>query len=105
MMTEEKLRGMFLAQFARLAEQAGTYVGRMNRRDRERVLESALRLAVDLRDEYKPREMSLVYYWDRCLKSAVRYRVYWNLRHFDRWALVPSKKIGLEIKLPTEDEA
>lgn len=103
-MNEEKFRTLFVSQFARLADQAGTYVGRMCRRDREIVLEGALSMAWDMRDKLQTRKMTIVYFWDQCLKAVVQARNYWTVRHFDRWTLKPSRFIGAEIGVADDED-
>jgi hypothetical protein len=96
----EVFRATMLAQFARLAEQAGRYVSRMSNNDRGVVLETALNLAWDLREEFNPTERTLLYYWDECLRGAIRGRNFWRLRYFDRWETVPAERIGVPLLMP-----
>jgi hypothetical protein len=89
-----QFRELMMSQFARLAEQAGVYISRMSNNDREVVLNTALHLAWDLREEFKPGTMTLLGFWDSCLKQAVQSRPDWRLRYFDRWERVHSKGVG-----------
>jgi hypothetical protein len=103
-LSREDMRELMLSNFARLAEQAGVYISRMSNRDREIVLETALNLAFTLVDEYNPKKMSVLVYWDECLRGALRGRKTWRLRFFDRWESHDVLNFFGPIKMPSEDD-
>ena len=81
----DAFRAMFLAEFARLAEQAGRYISRMDNDDRELVLATALHLAWVNRRDFRPRRHQLLIYWDDALRAALKQQATWSLRHLSGW--------------------
>lgn len=98
----EAFRAMILAQFARLAEQAGRYIGRMSNENRESVLELALDFAWYYRVEIVPGRNSLLLHWDNCLGEAARYHDHWYLRTFDGWERTDSQDLINYASIPRE---
>lgn len=89
----EAFRAMFLAQFARLAEQAGRYISRMGNEDRELALATALHLAWINRKDFNPARQSLLIYWDDCLKLSLQGQESWALRYLSGWDAVTPKQL------------
>lgn len=73
-------RGLMITNMRRLTDRAGVYISRMSDRDREVVLSSALDLAYHNREAYNPLRMSLMRFWDLCLRDALMYRKVWPRR-------------------------
>lgn len=71
--------------FARLAEQAGRYIGRLSNEDREAVLEIAIGMAWTGAQHFDPKRRALLSYWDGCLAEAIRTRMVWRQRYFNVW--------------------
>lgn len=78
-------KAAMLGQFPVLADRAGNYITGMCQRDQVMVLENALALSWQLREEFNPTHMSLVYYWDKCLQGALGLQRFWHVRWFDGW--------------------
>lgn len=92
----EAFRAMMLSQFARLAENAGRYIGRMCNEDRECILWNALISAWMHRREYNPVATQLAKYWDDCLREAITCRGSFQsiaLRRTADWEIVSSKEV------------
>lgn len=89
----EAFRAMFAAQFARLAEQAGRYISRMGNDDRELALATALHLAWINRKEFNPMRISLLTFWDDCLRLSLQGQKQWLLRHLSGWDRVTSEQL------------
>lgn len=89
----EEFTELFWPQFARLAQQAGVYIGRMSNKDRELVIVWALELAWNLSEVFDPAKMSLLYFWNQCLQGAVKQQVMWRIRYFDGWAVLASADV------------
>lgn len=87
----EAFRAMMMAQFARLAENAGRYIGSMNNKDRKQVIVSALNFAWDLRADFDPVKHQLPKFWDNMLRMAVMCENVVELRRTSEWETVPSK--------------
>lgn len=102
----EAFREMLMSQFARLAENAGRYVGRMSGKDREAVLSDALESAWAYSDLYDPKTQQLAAFWDFNLREAIHYQDFIVLRCLAGWETVPSEeflKRVTAIGVPTDE--
>lgn len=86
----EAFRAMLMAQFARLAENAGRYVGRMSNIDKELTLEAALHCAWASREFFNPKTEQLAKYWDEMLRAVVSDAGYVELRCLAGWEVLSS---------------
>jgi hypothetical protein len=99
----EAFRAMFLAQFARLAEQAGRYISRMSNDDRGLALATALHLAWINRKDFNPGRQSLLVYWNDCLKLSLQGQKTWLLRYLSGWEPITSEQLLAHAAWRTED--
>jgi hypothetical protein len=83
-------------QFARLAEQAGKYIGAMSAPDREKVLTLAIECARISWEQFGPPKRNLLDYWDGCLHYALGTQRSWRVRRFDRWETWHTREVKLE---------
>lgn len=83
----EAFRAMIMSQFARLAENAGRYVGRMSNIGRESVLDLALVTAWQecRAGNFNPAQEQLPRFWDQLLRAAVDCEFEVRLRTLSGW--------------------
>ncbi len=88
----EAFRAMMLSQFARLAENAGRYVGRMSNIDKELTLGAALSCAWQSRTLFNPQTEQLAKYWDEMLRAVISDAPYVELRCLAGWEVLSSEE-------------
>lgn len=81
----EKFKDLLRADIRQLAARAGVYISKMCDRDRDVVLSLALDAAALNYEKYIPGNMTLLYFWDICLRDALLSRPVWPLRRTGTW--------------------
>jgi hypothetical protein len=102
----EAFRAMMLSQFARLAENAGRYVGRMSNIHKELTLHAALVCAWHSRTLFNPQTEQLAKFWDEMLRAVISDTPCVELRCLAGWETVPSEVFLtwiLAVGVPTDE--
>lgn len=89
---EAALKAHMMADFARLAEQAGRYSNRMPKRVRTEYLELSLCVALMNIEEFDPKKEDFLVWWDDVLRASVS-AFDWPERGYNGWEHVT----GLEV--------
>lgn len=94
----DAFKDMMARNVRRLADRSGRYISRMSEQDRTWILAAALETAWSGIDGFNPDKMSLLAYWDVCMREAVLRRPVWPLRHLSGWSYVYTPQLIKSIK-------